>query len=72
MEVAYRLRVTLSLTMNISDNFTSTLTLGFQFDPERPDQTVTNTVLMFVPFRDDGELLLPDEIPEQAQKQKPT
>ena len=38
------------------------------FDPERPDQTdhyYYSLVLMFVPFRDEGELLLPDETPEQ-------
>ena len=39
------------------------------FDPERPDQTDDYyyfLVLMFVPFRDEGELLLTDETPEQA------
>ena len=39
------------------------------FDPERPDQTEAyyySLVLMFVPFRDEGELLLPDETLEQA------
>ena len=39
------------------------------FDPERPDQTddyYYSLVLLFVPFRDEGELLLPDETPEQA------
>ena len=41
------------------------------FDPERPDQTddyYYSLVLLFIPFRDEGELLLLDETPEQRHK----